>query len=86
MFVEQLGSHPALTAFLLNRSPSLTLLRARLAALHLLAKGITTGEPKNKNPCLTHRKEEAMDWKVRISSNPSISHGKVCIKGTRTFA
>jgi uncharacterized protein (DUF433 family) len=29
------------------------------------------------------KKEEPMNWKDRISVNPSICHGKVCIKGTR---
>jgi uncharacterized protein (DUF433 family) len=24
-----------------------------------------------------------MDWRTRISSDPAICHGKVCIKGTR---
>jgi uncharacterized protein (DUF433 family) len=27
--------------------------------------------------------EEDMNWKDRISVDPSICHGKVCIKGTR---
>ena len=27
----------------------------------------------------------AIEWKNRISSNPTICHGKVCIKGTRVM-
>ncbi len=26
-----------------------------------------------------------MDWRDRISANPDICHGKVCIKGTRVM-
>src|SRR5438132_222303 len=29
------------------------------------------------------RREGAMNWRDRISSDPGICHGKVCIKGTR---
>jgi uncharacterized protein (DUF433 family) len=29
--------------------------------------------------------EESMNWRDRLSSDPQICHGKVCIRGTRIF-
>jgi len=30
-------------------------------------------------------KESAMDWRERISVDPNVCHGRVCIKGTRVM-
>ena len=27
-----------------------------------------------------------MDWRIRISTDPAVCHGKACIKGTRIMA
>jgi uncharacterized protein (DUF433 family) len=34
---------------------------------------------------MTVKEEKTMDWRDRISSDPSICHGKSCIRGTRIF-
>jgi uncharacterized protein (DUF433 family) len=34
---------------------------------------------------MTHRPENLMNWQARLSSDPNICHGKVCIKGTRVM-
>lgn len=34
---------------------------------------------------MTVKEEKAMGWRDRITSDPSICHGKACIRGTRIF-